>query len=132
MHLCQATRSEATLAKSFAALQVKKFDLEFTVDPLFKKTCADFDEGGAMGLLMNHLGVDGKGRVVFDAGDVEVDEEEEEGEEEGEEEEEDLEMDRLQGGWGAVSTVYHTSCPFDTYSQSSSRPPTTSRVATSR
>ena len=74
----QTTRSEATLAKSFAALQVKKFDLEFTVDPLFKKTSADFDEGGAMGLLMNHLGVDGKGRVVFDAGDAGIDDEEDE------------------------------------------------------
>lgn len=31
-----------------------------------------------MGLLMNHLGVDGKGRVVFDAGDAGQDEEEEE------------------------------------------------------
>lgn len=48
---------------------MKKLDLEFTVDPLFKKTCADFDEGGAMGLLMNHLAVDEKLRVVFDAGD---------------------------------------------------------------
>ena len=56
---------------------MKKFDLEFTVDPLFKKTCADFDEGGAMGLLMNHLSVDGKGRVVFDAGDAVVEEEDE-------------------------------------------------------
>ena len=71
-------RSEDTLAKSFDTLKVKKFDLEFTVDPLFKKTCADFDEGGAMGLLMNHLSVDGKGRVVFDAGDAVADEEEEE------------------------------------------------------
>lgn len=52
-----------------AQLQVKKLDLEFTVDPLFKKTSADFDEGGAMGLLMNHLSVDEKIRVVFDAGD---------------------------------------------------------------
>ena len=47
------------------------------MDPLFKKTCADFDEGGAMGLLMNHLGVDGRGRVVFDAGDAGVEEEDE-------------------------------------------------------
>ncbi|RXK39032.1 hypothetical protein M231_03656 [Tremella mesenterica] len=70
-------RSEATLAKSFSVLQVKKFDLEFTVDPLFKKTSADFDEGGAMGLLMNHLGVDGRGRVVFDAGDATIEEEDE-------------------------------------------------------
>lgn len=55
---------------------MKKFDLEFAVDPLFKKTSADFDEGGATGLLMNHLGVDRTGRVVFDAGDVEIEDEE--------------------------------------------------------
>ena len=61
---------EATLAKSFAQLQAKRFDLEFTVDPLFKKTSADFDEGGAGGLLMNHLHVDNNMKVVFDASDV--------------------------------------------------------------
>ncbi|KAK4684170.1 condensin complex subunit 2, partial [Tremellales sp. Uapishka_1] len=85
-------RSEATLAKTFASLQVKKFDLEFTVDPLFKKTSADFDEGGAGGLLMNHLGVDGKGRVVFDAGDAGI---EEEDEEEDQAEEEMVELEKL-------------------------------------
>lgn len=68
-------RAESTLAKSAAQLRSKKLDLEFSVDPLFKKTCADFDEGGAHGLLMNHLslgvGIDGEGlRVVFDAGDA--------------------------------------------------------------
>lgn len=78
----RAARSEATLAKSFAALQVKKFDLEFTVDPLFKKTSADFDEGGAMGLLMNHLGIDGTGRVVFDSGDALVEEDSDDEDEE--------------------------------------------------
>jgi condensin complex subunit 2 len=31
-----------------------------------------------MGLLMNHLGVDGKGRVVFDAGDAGILDDEEE------------------------------------------------------
>lgn len=61
---------EATLGKSFSQIAVKKYDLEFSVDPLFKKTSADFDEGGAGGLLMNHLGVDSLARVVFDAGDV--------------------------------------------------------------
>ncbi|ODN82310.1 hypothetical protein L202_02588 [Cryptococcus amylolentus CBS 6039] len=74
----KTAHSEATLAKSFAQLQVKKLDVEFTVDPLFKKTSADFDEGGAMGLLMNHLGVDDKMRVVFDAGDAGDEEDEEE------------------------------------------------------
>ena len=31
-----------------------------------------------MGLLLNHLGVDGKGRLVFDAGDATVGDEEDE------------------------------------------------------
>ena len=66
-------RPASTLAKDASQLRNKKLDLEFTVDPLFRKTCADFDEGGAQGLLMNHLslgvGSDGSLRVVFDAGD---------------------------------------------------------------
>ena len=66
----QAQRSsEATLATSFAALQLKKFELEFSVDPLFKKASADFDEGGAKGLLLNHLSIDSQGRIVFDSSD---------------------------------------------------------------
>jgi condensin complex subunit 2 len=59
---------------------LKKFDLEFSVDPLFKKTSADFDEGGAKGLLLNHLSLDGEGRIVFDAGDTVLEEDEEEAE----------------------------------------------------
>src|SRR5205085_2808371 len=47
----KAQRSaEATLATSFAQLQNKKMELEFSVDPLFNKASADFDEGGAKGL----------------------------------------------------------------------------------
>ncbi|GBE86468.1 Condensin complex subunit 2 [Sparassis crispa] len=69
----KAHRAESTLAKSVVQLRSKKLDLEFSVDPLFRKTCADFDEGGAHGLLMNHLslgvGSDGSLRVVFDASD---------------------------------------------------------------
>ncbi|KAJ6145289.1 hypothetical protein N7470_009184 [Penicillium chermesinum] len=68
------TRShEATLAPSFASLQLKKFELEFAVDPLFKKASADFDEGGAKGLLLNHLAIDSFGRIVFDSSDDAVD-----------------------------------------------------------
>ncbi|KAJ8489216.1 hypothetical protein ONZ51_g3095 [Trametes cubensis] len=78
----KAYRSESTLAKSAAQLRSKKLDLEFSVDPLFRKTCADFDEGGAQGLLMNHLGLtvtpDGSLRVVFDASDSVAKGEEEE------------------------------------------------------
>lgn len=66
-------RPASTLAKDVTQLRNKKLDLEFRVDPLFRKTCADFDEGGAQGLLMNHLslgvGSDGTLRVVFDASD---------------------------------------------------------------
>ena len=66
-------RPASTLAKDPSQLRSKKLELEFRVDPLFRKTCADFDEGGANGLLMNHLslgvGADGSLRVVFDASD---------------------------------------------------------------
>ncbi|KAF8141674.1 condensin complex subunit 2/barren [Boletus edulis] len=69
----KAHRPDSTLAKDASQLRSKKLDLEFRVDPLFRKTCADFDEGGAHGLLMNHLsigvGVDGGLRIVFDASD---------------------------------------------------------------
>ncbi|KAH8176100.1 condensin complex subunit 2 domain-containing protein [Sarocladium implicatum] len=61
--------SEATLAPNFSSLQLKKFELEFAVDPLFKKASADFDEGGAKGLLLNHLMIDSEGRIVFDSSD---------------------------------------------------------------
>ncbi|VUC27137.1 unnamed protein product [Clonostachys rosea] len=66
--------SEATLAPSFSSIQLKKFELEFAVDPLFKKASADFDEGGAKGLLLNHLMIDSQGRIVFDSSDDSVDE----------------------------------------------------------
>lgn len=39
------------------------------MDPLFKKASADFDEGGAKGLLLNHLSIDSHGRIVFDSSD---------------------------------------------------------------
>jgi condensin complex subunit 2 len=61
--------AEATLASSFAQLQNKKMEMDFVVDPLFKKASADFDEGGAKGLLLNHLSIDSKGRIVFDSSD---------------------------------------------------------------
>jgi len=78
----QKTGTAVTLAKDAAALKNKKPDLEFSIDPLFKKTCADFDEGGASGLLMNHLslgiGSEDCMRVIFDGSDPmgTVDEEE--------------------------------------------------------
>ncbi|KAK4500508.1 hypothetical protein PRZ48_008697 [Zasmidium cellare] len=66
----KAQRSaEATLVTSFDHLRLKKMELEFSVDPLFKKASADFDEGGAKGLLLNHLSIDNTGRIVFDSSD---------------------------------------------------------------
>jgi len=100
---------ESTLAKSFDALKVKKLDLEFTVDPLFKKTSADFDEGGAMGLLMNHLGVDGKCRVVFDAGDVGF--EDEEDEEDDEVDDVPVDLEKLRGE-PHLQSIFFASTPL--------------------
>ncbi|TPX69953.1 hypothetical protein SpCBS45565_g01987 [Spizellomyces sp. 'palustris'] len=68
----RANRSGNTLERDMNNLNVKKFDLEFMVDPLFKKTSADFDEGGAHGLLLNHLSISPEGRMVFDAGDADM------------------------------------------------------------
>jgi len=64
------SRTVKTLLEDFSSLNTKKFDLDFTVDPLFKKTCADFDEGGARGLLLNHLSIANHGMIIFDAGDA--------------------------------------------------------------
>ncbi|VVA17574.1 PREDICTED: condensin complex [Prunus dulcis] len=60
----------STLESSFEALNVKKFDVAFAVDPLYHQTSAQFDEGGARGLLMNNLGVYGRCRVLFDSSEV--------------------------------------------------------------
>ncbi|KAM1767703.1 hypothetical protein ACFX12_045765 [Malus domestica] len=60
----------STLESSFEALNVKKFDVAFAVDPLYHQTSAQFDEGGAKGLLMNNLGVYGGCRVLFDSSEV--------------------------------------------------------------
>ena len=43
---------------------------EFAVDPLFRKTSAAFDQGGARGLLLNHLAVFGAATLVFDSADA--------------------------------------------------------------
>ncbi|KAF0917196.1 hypothetical protein E2562_017104 [Oryza meyeriana var. granulata] len=57
----------STLESSFDSLNVKKFDVAFTVDPLYHQTTAQFDEGGAKGLLLYNLGVYGSCRVLFDS-----------------------------------------------------------------
>ncbi|XP_076934612.1 condensin complex subunit 2-like [Bidens hawaiensis] len=59
-----------TLESSFEALNVKKFDVAFAVDPLYHQTTAQFDEGGSKGFLLNNLGVYGGCRMVFDSLEV--------------------------------------------------------------
>lgn len=58
---------QSTLAKSFEELQVRKIDEELLIDPLFRKTLADFDEGGAASLLLSFLNIDLNCRMVFDS-----------------------------------------------------------------
>jgi len=48
---------EGTLEKHLHNIDTNKYDLEFDIDPLFQKTSAKFDEGGAKGLLLNNLSV---------------------------------------------------------------------------
>lgn len=48
---------EGTLEKNLHNIDANKYDLEFDIDPLFQKTSAKFDEGGAKGLLLNNLSV---------------------------------------------------------------------------
>ncbi|XP_073058220.1 condensin complex subunit 2-like isoform X1 [Primulina eburnea] len=60
----------STLEPSFNAINVKKFDVAFVVDPLYHQTSAQFDEGGAKGLLLNNLGVYADCRVLFDSLEV--------------------------------------------------------------
>ncbi|CDK29295.1 unnamed protein product [Kuraishia capsulata CBS 1993] len=48
------------------ALKLKELDQELNLDPIFRKTLTDFDEGGAKSLLLNSLKTDYAGRVVFD------------------------------------------------------------------
>jgi condensin complex subunit 2 len=56
-----------TLEADPATLTAKKFDLGFDIDPLFHKTSASFDEGGAVGMLVNNLCVGAGCALVFDS-----------------------------------------------------------------
>jgi len=58
-------------------LNVKRIEMEVEVDPLFQKTTAAFDEGGAKGLLLNNLSVYGGCNIAFDSSDAYQDEDEE-------------------------------------------------------
>lgn len=53
--------------KNISQITASKLDLGFSVDPLFSKTSAAFDQGGARGLLMNHLSSQGQSELKFDS-----------------------------------------------------------------
>ncbi|KAN0028103.1 hypothetical protein ACTFIV_009934 [Dictyostelium citrinum] len=59
-----------TLEQNIDNITIKKFDIQFMVDPLFGKTSAAFDEGGAKGLLLNNLSIYGDCKLVFDSNDA--------------------------------------------------------------
>jgi len=61
---------EGTLEKNLHNIDTNKYDLEFDIDPLFQKTSAKFDEGGAKGLLMNNLCIDEQLHLMFDSGNI--------------------------------------------------------------
>jgi len=61
------TEGESTLEKNIANIDANKYDLEFDVDPLFQKTSAKFDEGGAKGLLLNNLFVNPDLNLMLDS-----------------------------------------------------------------
>uniref|UniRef100_F6HER1 Condensin complex subunit 2 n=1 Tax=Vitis vinifera TaxID=29760 RepID=F6HER1_VITVI len=67
-HLHRLISPLSTLVSSFEALNVKRFDVAFTVDPLYHQTSAQFD--GVKGLLLNNLAVYGGCRVLFDSLEV--------------------------------------------------------------
>lgn len=59
-----------TLESNLASITSHKVEMDLTVDPLFQKMSAAFDEGGAKGMLLNNLPVGPKGQVVFDSGEL--------------------------------------------------------------
>jgi hypothetical protein len=59
-----------TLETKLSNLNVKKFDLQFEVDPLFQKTSSSVDEGRASGLLLNQLHVYRGCNIAFDSSEV--------------------------------------------------------------
>ncbi|XP_014671254.1 PREDICTED: condensin complex subunit 2-like [Priapulus caudatus] len=61
-------RKVKTLVTNLNTINVKTYDIQFDVDPLFQKTSAAFDEGGTRGLLLNSLAfLDDAAEVVLDS-----------------------------------------------------------------
>ncbi|ODV95484.1 hypothetical protein PACTADRAFT_50200 [Pachysolen tannophilus NRRL Y-2460] len=60
------TRINTTTLKKWKEIKMRSLDEELSIDPLFKKTLAEFDEGGAKSLLLNMLFVDKDVKIMFD------------------------------------------------------------------
>ena len=64
------TRTVETIEKNVDNLILKNFELEFSIDPLFKKTSAEFDETGSKGSLLKTLEISPiDNLVIFDSSD---------------------------------------------------------------
>ena len=64
-----AAAGTAFLEANPESLCVKKLELAFDVDPLFERTSAKFDEGGAKGLLLHNLQIQPGCALVLDSSD---------------------------------------------------------------
>ena len=53
-------KDKPTIEKNISAINCSKFDLEFDVDPLFKKTSAQFDSGSGGGQFLTSLYIKGE------------------------------------------------------------------------
>ena len=53
------------IEKNLSNLDAVKYDIEFDIDPLFRKTSAKFDESAAKGLLLNNLCVNQNLKIDF-------------------------------------------------------------------
>ena len=60
----------STLESNGENLNLKDLEYQITTDPLFQKTSASFDEGGAKGMLLNNLNVQNGCQIVFDSSDA--------------------------------------------------------------
>ncbi|KNC85070.1 hypothetical protein, variant [Sphaeroforma arctica JP610] len=68
--LKRKARSGVTIEKNLSKITLDVFDTE--VDPMFRQTSANFDEGGARGLLLNNLYLKAGGELVFDLSSARV------------------------------------------------------------
>lgn len=63
----RATKGVETLEKSFEPLTIRHVDAAMVVDPLFRKTCAEFDESRLHRSLLSTLPYTADGRILFDS-----------------------------------------------------------------